>query len=51
MGSLKGDGTRNVMTMNPNKASPGEELHIDIPKPKQDSHLVPGLLYLLFSFE
>ena len=51
MGAIKGDRTRHVVTMNPNKASPGEELYIDIPKLKQDSCLVPGSLHLLFYFK
>ena len=51
MGSIKGDKTRQVVTMNPNKASPGEKLYIDIPKLKQDRCLVPGSLHLLFDLK
>ena len=48
---VKGERTRHVVTMNPNKANPGEELYIDIPKMKIDSCLVPGSLNLLFTFK
>ena len=51
MSGIKGDRTRHVVTMNPNKASPREELYIDIPKLKQDSCLVPGTLHLLFDLK
>ena len=51
MASIKGDRTRHVITANPNKASPGEELKIDIPKLKPDSCLVPGSFHLLFDFK
>ena len=51
MGAIKGGRTRHVVTMNPNKALPGEELYIDIPKLKPDSCLVPGSLHLLFDFK
>ena len=51
MASIKGDRTRHVVTMHPNKASPGEELYIDIPKLKPDSCLVPGSMHLLFDFK
>ena len=40
-----------VVTFNPNKANPGEELYIDIPKMKMDSCLVPGSLHLLLAFQ
>ena len=40
-----------VVTFNPNKANPGQELYIDIPKMKMDSCLVPGSLHLLFTFK
>ena len=51
MGAIKGDRTRHVVTMNPNKASPGEEFYIDIPKLKPDSCLVLGSLHLIFDFK
>ena len=51
MASIKGDRTRHVVTMHPNKASPGEELYIDIPKLKPDSCLVPGSMHLLFDLK
>ena len=51
MSTIKGNRTRHVVTMNPNKASPGEEIYIDIPKLKQHSCLVPGSLHLLFDLK
>ena len=50
MASINGERTHNV-TFNPNKASSGEELYIDIPKMKMDSCLVPGSLHLLSTFK
>lgn len=44
MGAIKGTRTQYVITLNPNKVSPGEELYIDIPKLKSSSCLVPGSL-------
>ena len=51
MATLKGDRTGHLVAMNPNKASPGEELYSDIPKLKMDSCLVPGSLHLCFEFK
>ena len=51
MASIKGDRTRHVVTVNPNKASPGEKLYINIPKLKPDSCLVPGSMHLLFDLK
>ena len=51
MASIKGDRMRHVMTMNPNKASPGEELYINIPKLKLDSCVVLGSIPLLFNLK
>ena len=51
MSSIRGDRTRHNITFNPNKASPGEDLYIDIPKFKPSSNLVPGSLHLVFDFE
>ena len=51
MSHIKGDRTRHVVTFNPNSASPGEEVYIDIPKLKESSNLVPGSLHLVFDFE
>ena len=39
MTEIKGDRTRHVITLNPNKASPGEELYVDIPRLKEDKLL------------
>ena len=51
MSTIKGTRTRHVVILNPNKANPGEELFIDIPKLKPDSGLAPGSLHLLFDFK
>ena len=51
MATVKGNRTRHVVTFNPNKASAGEELYVDIPKLKMDSCLVLGSFHLLFSFK
>ena len=51
MNSIKGDRTRHVIAMNPNKANPGEELYIEIAKLKPDSCLVPGSFHLLFDLK
>jgi hypothetical protein len=51
MSSIKGQRTRSVVTFNPSKISPGEELYIDIPKLKPDSCLVPGSLNLIDDFK
>ena len=51
MATVKGNTTRYVVTFNPNKASAGEELHIDILKLKMDTCLVPGSFHLLFNFK
>ena len=51
MSEIKGTRTRNVVTFNPNKASPDEEIYIDIPKLKSDVCMVPDSLYLQFDFK
>ena len=51
MSEIRGTRTRHVMTFNPNKASPGEEIYIDIPKLKSDACLVPDSLFLQFDFK
>ena len=51
MATVKGERTRYVVTLNPNKGSPGEELYIDSPKMKMDSCLVLRSLHLLFTFK
>ena len=51
MSSIRGDRTRHLVTHNPNTASPGEELYVDIPKLKASSCLVPGSLHIIFDFE
>lgn len=49
--TIKGKRTRHVITMNPNKANPGETLYANVPKLKPESCLVPGSLHLLFDFK
>ena len=51
MATVKGNRKRHVVIFNPNKASAGEELYMDIPKLKMDSCLVPGSFHLLFNFK
>ena len=51
MASIKGTRTRHVITLNPNKVNPGEELYVDIPRLKSDSCLVPSSLHLLYDFK
>ena len=51
MSEIKGTRTRHIVTFNPNKASPGEEIYIDIPKLKPDTCLVPDSLNLQFDFK
>ena len=51
MAEIRRTRTRHVVTFNPNKASPGEEICIDIPKLKPDTCLVPDSLYLQFDFK
>ena len=51
MTETKGDRTRHVITLNPNKASPGEELYVDIPRLKESSCLVPGSLHLIYDMK
>ena len=51
MTSIKGKRMRHVVTMDHNKASPGEELYINIPKLKPNSCLVPGSMHLLFDLK
>ena len=48
MASIKGARTWHVITFNPNKVNPGEELYVDIPKLKSDRCLVPGNLHFDF---
>ena len=48
---IQGTRTRHVITFNPNKANPGEEIYIDTPKLKPDVCLVPGSLNLIFDFK
>ena len=48
---IQGTRTRHVITFNPNKANPREEIYIDTPKLKPDVCLVPGSLNLLFDFK
>ena len=45
---LKADRVIHRVTFNPNKASPGEILHIPVPKRDDGVVLVPGTLALIF---
>ena len=52
MSGIKGNRTRHCIRMNPNKASPSDELYIDIRKLKMDSLVVPvSSLHLLYTFK
>ena len=51
MAEIRGTRTRHVVTFNPNKANPGEEIYIDIRKLKSDTCLVPDSLMLQFDFK
>ena len=49
--NITGTRVRHVVTFNPNTVNPNERLHIQIPKLKENSCLVPGSLYLLYDFK
>ena len=51
MSKIKGNRTRHVVTLNPNSASPEEDLYIDLPKLNGNLCLVPDSLRLLFNFK
>ena len=51
MAAVKGFRTRHAVTVNHNKALPGEKLYINIPEIKRSSCLVPRSLHLLFNFK
>ena len=51
MSEIKGNRTRHVVTLNPNKASPEEDLYIDIPKLNKNLCLIPDSLRLVFNFK
>ena len=51
MAEIRGTRTQHVVTFTPNKASPGEEIYIDIPKLKPDTCLVTDSLNLQFDFK
>ena len=51
MAEIRGTRTRHVVIFNPNKASPGEEIYVDIPKLKSDTCLVPDSLHVQFDFK
>ena len=48
---IKGNRTRHVVTLNPNKGNPEEDLYIDIPKLNKNLCLVPDSLRLVFNFK
>ncbi len=49
--NITGARVRHVVTFNPNTANPKERLHVQIPKVKENSCLVPGSLHLLCDFK
>ena len=49
--TITGNRTKHVITFNPNKAKPGEDIYIDIPKLNSDLCLVPDSIYLCFDFK
>ena len=51
MAEIRRTRTQHVVTFNPNRASPGEEIYIDKPKLKPDTCLVPDSLNLQFDFK
>ena len=51
MSEIKGNRTRHVITLNPNKVNPEEDLYIDIPKLNPNLCLVPDSLRLLYDFK
>ena len=51
MSEIKGNQTRHVVTLNPNKTNPEEDLYIDIPKLNKNLFLVPDSLRLVFNFK
>jgi hypothetical protein len=50
-GKIKGERTRHVLTFNPNRAEPGEEIYVNIPKLRDDFVLVLDSMNLMFNFE
>ena len=50
MSEIKGNRTRHVVTLNPNKINP-EDLYVDIPKLNPNLCLVPDSLRLVFDFK
>ena len=51
MAEIKGTRTRHVVTSNPNKANPCEQIYIDIPKLKSNVCWVPDSLTFKFYFK
>ena len=51
MSEIKGNKTRHVVTLNPNKINPEEDLYVDIPKLNPNLCLVPDSLRLVFDFK
>ena len=49
--SISGNRTRHVITLNPNKAKPGEHIYINSPKLNSDLCLVPDSIYLCIDFK
>ena len=51
MSEIKGNRVRQVVTLNPNKINPEEDLYVDIPKLNPNLCLVPDSLRLVFDFK
>ena len=50
--TITGNRTKHVIiTLNPNKAEPGENIYVDIPKLNPDLCLIPDSVYLRFDFK
>ena len=49
--SITGNRTKHVITFNPNKANPGEDVYIKLPKLNSDLYLIPDSIYFCFDFK
>ena len=51
MSEIKGQRTENTITFNPDRAEPGEEVYVTIPKLNANACIVPNTLYLTAEFK
>ena len=51
MSEIKGQRTENTITFNPDRAEPGEELYVTIPKLNANACIVPNTLYLTAEYK